>query len=530
HESVAGFMADAYFRISHVPVATFTSCGPGSANQPVALASAFMDSSAFLAITGNVPTSQWNRGPFQETGRHVQGDVINALRPYVKRSFQPTRPEMLPLALKQAYATMLSGRPGPVHLDVPLDLFVEQVDDARVATEFASSAVPSRAAADPELVADALRRLRVAKRPVIVAGHGVEGSEAERELAALAERVAVPVAVTPLGKGVMDMRSRFCLGSTGRNGTYPANAATRNADVILAIGTRFDDRATSSWLPGFTYRIPPTELIQIDIDPAEIGRNYPVAVPLLGDARTVLRQLLTATEEAPRDERREWWERIERWRARWSAHLSGAGSSDARPIRPERVVREVREALPDDGVLLADVGVHHNWIVAEFEARRHRSVLQSWGFASMGFGVAGALGAKLAAPDRPVLSVCGDGGFLMTASAVATAVEYGIPVVWLVWNNLGYCSIRDQQRGYFGADRELATSFVRADDGELTSVDFATLARSMGAEGARVEAPGDLGGRLRWALGLGRPVVLDVRVDRDVRPPATASWDLPPLP
>jgi acetolactate synthase-1/2/3 large subunit len=209
--------------------------------------------------------------------------------------------------------------------------------------------------------------------------------------------------------------------------------------------------------------------------------------------------------------------------------MTGPRGSDAVPIQPARLVAELRRAVPEDGIVLADVGVHHNWLVCDYPALRSRTLLQSWGFASMGFGVAGSLGAKLAAPDRPVVAVCGDGGFLMLPSAVATAVEYDIPVVWVVWNNYGYVSIRDQQLGYFGAGRELATSFEDS-RGALFSVDFAALARSMGAEGARVEQPCHLADQLRAAIESGRPAVLDVRVDREARPPATGSWDLPPLP
>jgi acetolactate synthase-1/2/3 large subunit len=526
HESIAALMADAWYRVRQEPVATFTSCGPGSANLPVGLASAFMDSSAFLAITGNVPTSQWNRGPFQETGRHFQGDFVNVVRPYVKRSFQPTRPDMLPLALRHAFGLMRNGRPGPVHIDVPLNVFVEAADVPVEATGRAQRIAP--AAGDPAAVRRAAELLAAAERPVIVAGHGVELARAEAELAHFAEAAAIPVATSPLGKGVFDASSPLSLGATGRNGTYAANAACRNADVILAVGTRFDDRATSAWLPGFTYRIPPTVLIHVDIDAAEIGRNFPAEVGITGDARLVLDQLLAAGVRSPA-ERRPWLRRIATWRERWEEEMAGPRGSDAVPIQPARLVAELRRAVPAHGVVLADVGVHHNWLVCEYPALSSRTLLQSWGFASMGFGVAGSLGAKLAAPDRPVVAVCGDGGFLMLPSAVATAVEYDIPVVWVVWNNHGYVSIRDQQLGYFGAGRELATSFEDS-RGELFSADFAAMARSMGAEGARVEQPCHLADQLRAAIESGRPTVLDVRVDRETRPPATGSWDLPPLP
>ena len=308
-----------------------------------------------------------------------------------------------------------------------------------------------------------------------------------------------------------------------------ANAACRNADVILALGTRFDDRATSGWLPGFTYNIPPTRLIHVDIDSSEIGRNFQPAIGIIGDAKLVLQQLLASRCNVPASKRESWFHRIDGWRKRWDEATVSARSSDAVPMRPERAVAELRKVVPPEGIVLADVGIHHNWLVAEWNASHTRTFIQTWGFASMGFGVAGALGAKLAAPDRPVVSVCGDGGFIMNASALLTAVEYNIPVVWLVWNNHGYCAIRDQQLGYFGADRELATSFTDK-SGNLFSADYAMMARSMGAEGHLVEKPSDLAPQLEAAIASGKPTVLDVRIAREIRPISTGSWDLPPKP
>jgi len=530
HESAAGFMAEAYFRVTQKPVATYTSCGPGSTNLIVAMAAAFADSSAMLNITGNVPTSQWNRGPFQETGRYFQGDFVNVVRPYVKRSFQPTRADMLPLALRQAFALMTNGRPGPVNIDIPLNVFVELVD-ASVAQRDKDWPVPeyARAAADPAAVDEALRLLQGAERPVIVAGHGVELSGAEPELLVLAEALKISVATTPFGKGVFDSRHGLSLGPTGRNGSYMANAACRNADIILALGTRFDDRATSAWLPGFTYNIPPSKLIHVDIDPAEIGRNFQPELGIVSDAKIFLQQLLSLPRAAANDHRNVWLGRIAKWRKQWEAATVPPRISDAVPIRPERAVAELRKVVPEDGIVLSDVGIHHNWMVAEFEAWKTRTFLQTWGFASMGFAVAGSLGAKLAAPHQPVVALCGDGAFMMNASAVLTAVEYQIPVVWLVWNNFGYCSIRDQQRGYFGKDRELAVSFTDV-SGNLFSADYAMMARSMGAAGHTVEKPADLAPQLEAAIASGQPTVLDVRIDREVRPLATGSWDLPPIP
>jgi acetolactate synthase I/II/III large subunit len=531
HESVAGFVADAYHRLRHQPLATVTSCGPGSANLPIALGSAMMDDSAFLAITGNVATSQFNRGPFQETGRFHQADFPAVVRPYVKRSFQATRAEQLPLMLRQAFALMRQGRPGPVHLDVPLDVFAE-----RTAAELPDSSLWRRGAGRSGASAEDLREIveliARAERPVLVAGSGVENDEAGEVLQRVASLLGIPIATTPLGKSGVDARLPIALGATGRNGTYPANRAARTADLVVALGTRFDDRATSSWLDGYTYSFPKSDLVHVHVDPAEIGRNYPATVGVAASPRVVLEQIEAAFRDAvaPVPDNSAWLDQVASWKAEWEAHVTPHRGSDAVPIRPERALSELRGALPDDAILLSDVGVHHNWIVQEWAATGSRTVLQSWGFASMGFGVAGVIGAHLAAPDRPAVAVVGDGGFLMTPSVVATAVQYDVPAVWVVWNNGGFVSIRDQQTAYFGAGRELATSFLHAASRQPYSADFVAMARSMGGEGIRVEQPDELGPAVEAAIASGRPTVVDAVVDGAVGLPSAATWQLPPKP
>ena len=531
HEAVAGFMADAYFRVSHRPVATFSSCGPGSANMVIALANAMMDSSAFLAITGNVPTTQFNRAPFQESGYYFQADFPSVIRTYVKRSFQPTRVEMLPLTLRQAFSVMTSGRYGPVNLDVPFDVFQEGMNlDAPVAPS-KSSRGARPAQADAEAVSNAVDLLLSARRPLILAGKGALLSEASDPLAELASTLDIPVVTTPDGKGVIDERHHLSLGACGRNGTLPATQAARCCDVLLALGASFDDRATSSWLPGVTFAIPPTKLIQVDVAPEEIGRNYDVEIGIVGNEKAVIGQLLREagarlSERAPAQG--QWLEDIKTWKTEWFDHLRGQASSEAVPIRPQRLVRDLRAALPANAIVLCDVGVHHNWLIQNFEAYGPQNLVATWGFGAMGFGVCGVLGAKLAAPDRPCVCVCGDGGFLMASHAVATAVEYDIPVVWIVWNNYGYVSIGDLQLGAFG--REIAAAFTRQATGEFLSPDFAMLAQAYGAQGLRVERPSDFGPALEAALNAGVPYVLDVCVDRETRPLGTGGWELPPLP
>ena len=531
HEQTAGHMADAYFRVAHRPVATLTSCGPGSANLPITLACAFMDSSAFLAITANVPTSQWNRAAFQETYRHFQADFPSLVRPYVKRSWQPTRAEMLPTALRQAFATMLGGRPGPVNLDVPFNVFKEPAEADLPEPGAWREGISSRSGGEPEAIRRAVELLRSAQRPLVFVGHGVTLSEAGEELTALVRRLRIPVIFSPNGFGVLDMNDPLALGFVGRNGTFQANEAARTCDVLLAVGVRFDDRSSSSWIPGYSFNIPPTRLIHVDIDVEEIGRNYPVHLGIVGDARTVLRQMLAAAEPAGPEPagRAAWLADVAKWRAQWEDFVRPGFASDAAPIHPQRVVQALAAVMPDDGIVLPDVGVHHNWLAQFWRARRPGSLLNTWGFGAMGFGVAGVLGAKLAAPERPCLSVCGDGGFMMRPDVLCTAVEYGIPAVWLIWNNFAYGAIRDIQTGLL-AKREIATSFVRERDGQLLNPDFVALARACGADGLRVERAADLGGAIEHAIGANAPFVLDVHVDRDIKPPSVGTWELPPLP
>jgi acetolactate synthase I/II/III large subunit len=528
HEQAAGHMADAYFKVRHEPVATFTSCGPGSANLVVALAAAMMDSSAFFAITGNVPTTQFNRQPFQETGRYFQGDFPSVIRPYVKRSFQPTRVEMVPLAVRQAWDLMLAGRPGPVNVDVPLDVFVEE---AAVTPPAASRRAVNGAPGNPDALSAALDMLLAAERPVIIAGQGALLAEAASELQGFAELLNVPVVTSPNGKGAISDRHALSFGAIGRNGSYAANDATKHADVILSLGFSFDDRATSAWLDGYTLSIPPSRLIQIDIDPAELGRNYPAELAILGDARASLAWLTKTARSRIGGARDDgvWLERLRRGRTVWNEYQSGLANSDAVPLRPERLMRALSRALPDNAIIASDVGVHHNWIIQLFEALRPRHLLHSWGFAAMGFATSGILGAKLAAPDRPCVAVVGDGSFLMAPHALATAVEYDIPVVWVVWNNYGYCSIRDIQHGMFGG-RELATGFQLDRDGQLYSPDFAMLAKSFGVASHTVTRADEVEDALTAAIAANKPYLIEVPVDREVRPIGTGSWDLPPLP
>jgi acetolactate synthase I/II/III large subunit len=530
HEQVAGHMADAYFRVKHEAVATLTSCGPGSANLVMALAVAQTDSSAFLAITANVPTSQFNRGPFQEINRHNQADLPNVIRPVVKHSYQPSRVEMLPLALRQAATTMVSGRPGPVNIDIPFNVFQEE---AEVEIEAASGGHLLRCSgASPDDVTIATDMMLAAERPVLFIGHGVTLSEASEELTELAHRLQIPVISSPNGMGCIPMGDPLSLGFIGRNGVYPANQAGRHADLVISVGARFDDRSASSWIPGYSWNFPETKLIHVDVDHAELGRNYPPTLGILADARTFLRQILSeiGQRDAPDGNRlAPWREQIAGWRKEWEEFTAPGFEIHSSPLRPERVVADCRAVLPDDAIISLDSGVHHNWYMQFWEARLPQTMLNTWGFSGMGFGAAGILGAKLAAPDRPCVSICGDGGFTMVPHVLCTAAEYNIPAIWVVWNNFSWSAIRDIQYGLFGG-REIGTGFYQDGNKQPYNPDFAAWARAAGVDGVTVTNSEDFKGALEHAVKANRPCLIDVHVDANVRPPATGTWALPPIP
>jgi acetolactate synthase-1/2/3 large subunit len=533
HEQAAGHMADAYFRVKHRPVATLTSTGPGSANMVMPLVTALSDSSAFMAITANVPTSQANRGPFQELYAHNQADFAQVLRPVVKRSFQPTRVDMLPLALRQGFDTMVTGRPGPVNLDIPYNVFQEEADVELPALSHVHGAHrPSASEAD---IASALEMLSQAKRPVFFIGHGTTLSEAGPELTALQRDYGIPVITSPNGMGCVPAGDPLTLGFIGRNGAYPANQAGRHADLVICIGTRFDDRSSSSWHPGYSWNFPHSKLLQVDIDPAELGRNYPPTLGLIADAKTFAAQLLAGLEkrgDVSRENFTGWRAEIARWKAEWEAFVRPGFSAITTPIRPEYVVAALQDVLPDDVILSLDSGVHHNWFMQFWRPQRAQSMLNSWGYSSMGFGVCGILGAQIAAPDRPCVAVVGDGGFMMAPHVVATAVEYNLPCIWIVWNNFAWGAIRDIQYGLFEG-REHGTAFYKGNQGpggERYNPDFAAWARACGADGYTVTRSEDLRGIVEQAVRNRRPCVIDLHVDSDVRPPSTGTWELPPIP
>ena len=528
-ESAAGYMADAYFRASGQVIPVYTSTGPGPMLLTVAMGNAFYDSSAFIAITGQVATTQYDSGALQEEYRHHQADFASVAKVVTKRSFHAQSVEDLGKFLPKAFKLARSGRPGPVHIDVPYDLWIRTADVEVPEPEERSLSLNWRTSGSPEAVARALELLLKAKRPLILAGGGVICSDATEQLQAFAELVNVPVYTTFMGKGALSAKHPLHLGIAGCWGEYPATEAARNCDLILAFGARFSDIHCSSWVPGYTYNIPPTKLIHVDLDEQEIGRNYPTELGIVGDAREVLKQLLElAGRQGGRRERSGWDDDIESWKLEWDNFIKPELASDAVPIDPRSAIGELRKAAPDNTLLITDTGNHQTWAEQYWEAYEPRSVFTPGGFAGMGFGTCGVLGMKLARPDRPAICITSDGSFMMFPGAVATAVEHDIPVVWVILNNYTIGVIRDLQRFYMDS-REIGTSFMKHSTGELWNPDFAAMAEAMGAGGISVDQPGDLADAFDTALKSGRPYVIDVKVNRDTAVPLIGTWQFPPI-
>ncbi len=528
HEETAVFMADAFYRVSHRPAATFSSCGPGSINVLIGMAEAMANSIPLMTITGNVSSDQFNSGALQETYYHQAGDFPQVARNFAKRTYPITRLDRLPRLLSNAFKTMITGRMGPVNIDVPYDLFVEKVDVEVPDPKEWSRSINSRIPGNNEAVKKGLELLFRVDKPLILAGGGVILSEAWDELKQFVERLQIPAYTSLMGKGSISEDHDLALGSAGSFGTYQANEAARSAEAILALGCRFSDLHTSSWEKGYTYNIPPTKLIQVDIDPEEIGRNYPVEVGIVGDIKMVLKQILEGSASFNKKDVTKWINETQSWRKKWEEKIISDLVFDGVPIRVERLMNDLREVLPEDAIVHGGAGNAAAFVGLFWKTLLPKTHHQPGGMSSMGWGSSGVLGSKLAAPDKFCVAVIGDGDFMMVPHVVATAVEYDIPVIWVIQNNYTLGAIEGLQHACMTG--EVATEFKIHKTGQRYNPDFAAWAKACGAEGERVEKPGEIKGALKRALSSNRPYVIDVSVEEKRGCPATGGWKMPPCP
>ncbi len=494
HEQGAAHMADGYARVTGRPGVMLATSGPGATNLVTGLATAIMDSIPVVAITGQVPTGLIGNDAFQEA------DVRGITMPVTKHNYLLRRADELPCALAEAFHLARSGRPGPVLIDLPKDVS-NAPTTAPCPRQVSLEGYKPRYEGHPQQIHKALKLLKSAERPVILAGGGVILAEASEELRQLAELLRLPVVSTLMGLGNFPIDHLLSLGMPGMHGTGYAIKALYHCDLMLCVGTRLDDRITGV-LDEFA---PWAKLIHIDVDPSEIGKTLPVCVPIVGDAKPILGALLQGArgwESQP--DWSAWHQQLEAWRREYP--LGYQEKSDT--ILPQQVVQEVDRLLDDEAILVSGVGQHQMWAAQYYTFRRPRSWLTSGGLGTMGYGLPAAIGAKLAAPQRQVVCIDGDGSFLMTIQELATAVRYRVPVVVAIVNNRCLGMVRQWQHLFF-EDRFAET--------KLEPPPYDQVAQAFGALGRRVQRPEELRPALQWALRESEaqqlPVVLDILVD-----------------
>jgi acetolactate synthase-1/2/3 large subunit len=522
HEQSAVHLADGYYRASGDPMLAFTSIGPGATNTVIGMATAYVDSTAVALFTGSPHTYLRGRGLLQELDRRHVADNPRIFEPVVKEWWQPSRVDELPFVLHRAWNAMTTGRPGPVLLDVPMDVQAEAAEVTLSDPE--TREARGRPRPDADAVERAARLLGAAKRPVIVAGGGAIGADASVELRTLAERLGAPVVTTWNGKGAIDETHPLAGQTIGDTGSTIGNALTASADVILSVGNRFVDWSASSWRQGVTFAIPPTKLIQLDVDAREIGKNYPATEALVGDAKAGLRDLLDALGGG--EPVSAYGNEIDGLRAAWQAQLEVKSGSDAVPMTMARAVREIQAAARPDAIVVTGAGLPQGMVKQRWVTREPRTHITSGGFSTMGFTLPAAIGAQLARPDAQVLAICGDGDFLQSMQELAAVAMLGAPVCTVVLDNSGWISIKGGQQHHFG--RTAATDFLR--DGEPYSPDFAAIGRAFGVHTASVANPSEVKPAIERALSSGGPSLVHVRVDRDLAvagPDKTGWWDVP---
>jgi acetolactate synthase I/II/III large subunit len=495
HEAGGGHAAEGYAKATgKVGVALGTS-GPGATNLVTPICDAMMDSVPTVFITGQVRTDLLGTDGFQEA------DTIGITMPVVKHSFMIQHPLEIPRTIHEAFYVARTGRPGPVIVDIPVDLSRADVPYEPVSDVHLPGYQPTTEG-NAKQVRQAAKALAAARRPVIYAGGGVVAAEASRELTELATADRFPVTCTLMGLGGFPAPHDQWLGMLGMHGTRAANYAMDEADLIVAVGARFDDRITGK-LSEFA---PRAKFIHIDVDPAEISKNVPAHIPIVGDARNILAKLLVEyrAQEADRARLDEWWQRIRAWQER---HPLGYEDSTDAEIRPQRMVQALYEATGGDAIVTSDVGQHQMWAAQYFHFARPRRWINSGGLGTMGFGLPAAMGAKVGCPDETVVCIAGDGSVQMNMQELATCAQDGIAIKVFIMNN-GYLGMVRQWQELFWDRR-----YSHVDMGSYP--DFVKLADAYGATGLRFTDKATLVDDMREALATDGPVLVDVRVTQE---------------
>ena len=526
HEQVAAHAADGYARVTRKASVVLTHLGPGLTNAATGVANAALDCIPMVVIAGDVPSHYFGKHPHQEVNLHADGAQHEIYRPFVKRAWRVDDPNLFAEIIDKAFLLAESGQPGPVLVDVPMDVFSAEVDSTLFTRLEANTRNLRKPSLDISTAREIVIRMAEAREPLMYVGGGVVLADACEELRAFVDHLGIPVAHSLMGKGALPDDHPLLLGMSGFWGTKLVNDTCLAADWVLGLGTRFKEADCSSWYRDYTFNIPPTRLIHIDIEPAEIGRNFVTEIGAIADLKQSLQVLNVVAREmypAPRKAARI-TDTIAKFRREFAASNQVMATSDAFPMMPERILAEVRAQLPRDAIITTDVGWNKNGVGQQFPVYTPGSVLTPGGFATMGFGPPAAIGAKIAAPQRVVLSLVGDGGFGQNPSALATAVEQGLAIIWLVMNNNAYGTIAGLQKAAYGLTH--GTLFPAETTGwDAQKPNYAEIARAYGCEGERLKSAADLAPALRRALASGKPYLLDVPMKNNPTP-TTGHWNI----
>ncbi len=515
HEEGAAFMADAYARVSGRIGVCCTTTGPGATNALTGVAVAYADHIPVLLLTAQVPTYQFGRGAFQESSPE-NVDIVSIYRPVTKWSTMLQHPDNIGATIRTALKVLTTGRPGPVHINLPCNFATQPVAQELLPSE--RFRFPCHTF-DRAAVKKAAARLHSAARPVILAGHGVNLGKAWGPLRGFAERFRIPVATTFKAKGAFPEDHPLSLGVFSSSGDAQVRdyVAGPQTDVLLVVGTSLGEVSSSSWDPRLSKK---RALLQVDVDPVQIGRNYPVDVALAGDAATVLTELRYQMErEAGR--RSTDTAGIAAGTGLptpYNARLPDTEQPAAGPLKPRRILQELRDTLPRDAVLFVDNGTIRTWAGQYFPVYQEGCFFVNMGMASMGYAVAGSIGGKLARPDRTVVALVGDAAFAMNGMEVHTAIEHDVPVIWVVVNNGGHGMIYHGERMLYRG--KFVSSIFRK------RLEIREITQAMGATSFLAQRPGELTDALHEAMKLNAPSVIEVATDLYEAPPMGARVNL----
>jgi acetolactate synthase-1/2/3 large subunit len=496
HEQGGCHMADAYARATGKTGVVIATSGPGATNLVTGLATAMMDSVPLVAITGQVRTSLIGNDAFQEA------DTTGITRPVTKHNMIIKDPNQLATAIREAFYIASTGRPGPVLIDIPVDMQIAQCP-IPPKTEIELPGFKNRPQGHARQITTAAAAINDAKKPVLYVGGGAIISGASEELRTLAQKANIPVTTTLMALGAYDQNRQESLDMLGMHGSAYANYAVQHSDLLISVGARFDDRVTGN-LATFA---PHATIVHIDIDPANIGKNIHTHIPVVGDAKQVLQALIEKVDYRPR---KEWFETI----AAWKAKHPFTYDKNADVIKPQYVIEELYRQTGGDAIVTTGVGQHQMWAAQFFKYSTPRQFVTSGGLGTMGFGLPAAIGAQLACPDKIIIDIDGDSSFNMTLSELSTAVMYNLPVKIVLLNNGFMGMVRQWQELFYGR---------RYSQSALLNPDFATVARAFGCVGITVDKKDQVVDAVKQMLAETKPVVVDFRVD-----PEENVWPMVP--